>query len=207
MPVKKTKQAKAASPTYVFFIGVPFILCVALGICFYTFRSTAASDTADLNTVPLNEFSSDMFSITLPDGWAKVRDTDSYATFKNLKETHPESSIAHKKSYHSSIEIRFDSATGKTLDEVTASIVGEYQAEDAAFAVHNTITGVISGVPAQFMESLTTQQGMGLQGVVAVVLNNNRYFVVSCMTTELFWPIYRDLFYNTLSTFHFAAGS
>ncbi len=188
------------------------IFGVGFGL-FFILRNSESKQSGDdklaitNSGVSSNTYSNDLFSIRPPSGWEQTAIQGTLAAFRNANETYPDGSAAAQVNFQSYIAVSFDSAKERNLEDIVALTKEQLEEVIPSVAFTSSTSGVIDGQTATFIEMTMTQQEVDYKVLLVVTMKEDKYFSISCNTTQERWAEYRDTFYNVAGSFTFTIES
>ena len=194
-----------------------FIFAIAVVVGGYLFVNRDGTRTGSLSQVTQKtstltptpaerRYEDEEFSIIVPSGWStQTQLPGTLMTAMNLTESHPNDPAAAKINFKSYISVSFDETDGKTLGALTKMVESQISQTVTSAKVIDQKDETIDGEPAKFIEIALTQQGTDFTVFIAIVIQGNKYYVISGNTPTTKWEENRPLFEHAAESFRLKA--
>jgi len=205
-------QGKKSNKTLLIVIVIVVVIGAAAAIYFFTqskettntateSSTTETNTTTSTNTVSETRYQGDDFSILNPADWTQSQISGTLVSFHNTSEVHPEGSAAKKINFQSYLAVSFDMTNERSLVETNDLTINQIKAAIPSAEVTASSDETVDGQPAKFSVFTMSQQEVDYTVFLAVILNGDKYFIISGNTTTDKWTEYKDMFYQTARSF------
>lgn len=162
--------------------------------------NTAASNT-NAAAVTADRYQGNGFSIVPPAGWQETQLTGALATFVNTNEQFSEDSAAAAIHFQSYIAVSFDTTGDRTLDTVTSDTLDQLRTAIPSVAIVEQTAKTINDRDARFIVITMTQQEVPYKVLVVLLDAGERFYSISCNTTQDQWDAYDALCTTSAESF------